>query len=212
MSLSINSSAAVANVPLASNPGAAISSATGGGLPFGLGTAATGAGVAQPPSGAASIIKKVLIGGVLGAGLGFGASFLTLPIIGQVAAPIAAAVGGAIGALGGLAVGLLQRRKQNLAMQAQAQGQVPQGMPVNAPPATGVTLKYKSKGAAVTTLQRQLSTLGLYKGKASGSFDKNTADAIRKYEVMKGVMPKGAGTPEVRAAVSQDVRLLNQYT
>jgi len=55
------------------------------------------------------------------AALGFGASFFTLPIIGQVGAPIAAAVGGGIGALIGLVKGISSANKQQAAYDAAVQ-------------------------------------------------------------------------------------------
>lgn len=211
----ISSTAAAPAVGATTANGAAAGSATGGGLPFGLGAGAAGAYSAQPP-GTGSLIKRVLAGGVIGAGLGFGASFLTLPVIGQVAAPLAAAVGGGIGALGGAATWLLARRSANLALEAQAQAApqqpAPTPMPGNAAAAKASALKYGSKGTAVTTLQKQLGQLGVYKGIATGNYDRNTATAVRRYEVMKGVQPTGLGTSDLRSAVAQDVRLLAQYT
>lgn len=86
--------------------------------------ASLGASVAAPPSRVTTILKNVGIFGGIGAALGFGASFLTLPVIGQVAAPIAAAVGGGIGAAIGLVRGFMVSRRQEAeyaeAMQAQA--------------------------------------------------------------------------------------------
>lgn len=57
----------------------------------------------NPPNKVSLILQNLGIFGGMGAALGFGASFFTLPVVGQVAAPIAAAVGGAIGlVLGGI--------------------------------------------------------------------------------------------------------------
>lgn len=182
----------------------------------GVGTAAAGAQIAQgggpgEGSGAKSLITKMVVGGVVGAGLGFGASFLTLPIIGQVAAPIAAAVGGAVGALAGLGLHFIGKRKQNLAMQAQAQAAQQGAMAPTPMPPAGATLRAGARGPAAKKLQGDLKTLGLYTGKTTGAFDTATSQAVRKYEVMKGVMPTGQGSPDVRAAVAQDAALARQY-
>lgn len=53
--------------------------------------------VGTTPNRTTTILKNVAIFGAAGAAIGFGASFLSLPIIGQLAAPILAAIGGAIG-------------------------------------------------------------------------------------------------------------------
>ena len=174
--------------------------------------ASAGGLMAQPGSGG-SILKKMLVGGVIGAGLGFGASFLSLPVIGGLAAPVVAAIGGGIGAVAGLAIGLFQRRKANLAMQAQQQVAPGAGTaPVNIPrPLPGKVLKVGSSGPTVSWQQRTLRTLGLYKGKITGKYDAATANAVRRYEVLKGVMPTGESSPDLRVAVMQDVRHAKQY-
>lgn len=201
---------------VSASSGAASTASGGGGLPFSVGTTAAGGAIAQGSGapgqggGAGSLIKKVLIGGVLGAGLGFGASFLTLPVIGQVAAPIAAAVGAGVGVLGALAVHFIGKRKQNLAMQQQAQAATQSAMQPTPSP-QGVTLRMNARGGYARKLQNDLHALGLYKGPLNGTFDKATSEAVKKYEVMKGVMPTGKASPDVRAAVSQDVALVKQY-
>jgi hypothetical protein len=184
-------------------------------VPFGVGTTAAGGHIAQGggpgQAGGMSLITKMLIGGAVGAGVGFAASFFTLPVIGQVAAPIAAAVGAGIGAVGGLAVHLIGQRRQKLAMEAQGQGAVPQGMAPTPMPVQGVALRPGARGPAARQLQTNLQNLGLYDGKLTGQFDAATQQAVRKYEVMKGVVPTGAGSAEVRAAVAQDAALVRQY-
>ncbi|MBC7644537.1 MAG: hypothetical protein H7123_05370 [Thermoleophilia bacterium] len=75
-------------------------------------------GVPAPPNLPKTLLKNVGTFATIGAALGFGASFFTLPIIGASSAPIAAAVGGAIGAVIGLVKGLLSVRKQNSAYEA----------------------------------------------------------------------------------------------
>ncbi|MEO6866952.1 MAG: peptidoglycan-binding domain-containing protein [Gaiellales bacterium] len=198
----------------------AVSTAGGGdkAVPFSLGTTSAGAYIAQgggdvgdPNKGA--LVKKMLAGAVVGAGLGFGASFIT-PIINLIphAKIILPAAGAAIGALGGLAMHMIGKRKQNLAMQAQAQASGQQAMAPTAMPAQGVTLRANAKGGAARKLQRDLNTLGLHKGKLNGTFDSATADALRRYEVLKGVMPSGKATVDARTAIAEDAKLVKQYT
>ncbi len=186
---------------------------------FGVGTTAAGAYMAQggggapgAPGGTGSLVKKMLAGGVVGAGLGFGASFIT-PIVNLVpmAKVVLPAAGAALGAIAGLAMHFIGKRKQNLAMQAQAQAQQQGAMAPTPMPAGGVTLRAGARGAAAKKLQSDLATLGLYKGRMTGAFDAATSQAVRRYEVMKGVMPTGQGSPDVRAAVAQDASLVRQY-
>ncbi|MCW2926655.1 MAG: putative peptidoglycan binding domain [Thermoleophilia bacterium] len=193
-------------------------SASGGGaVPFSLGATSAGAYMAQgggapgEPSGTKSLLAKVLGGAVVGAGLGFGASFIT-PIINLIphAKIILPAAGAAIGAIGGLAMHLIGKRKQNLAMQAQAQAAQQQSMQPTVA-TNGVTLRTGARGAAAAKLQKDLHSLGVYKGTLTGAFDAGTSAAVRRYEVMKGVVPTGLGSPDVRAAVAQDVALMKQY-
>ena len=74
-------------------------------------------------------MKKMLVGGVIGAGIGFGATFInplmalftsTTPVGWGIKAA-AAGIGAAVGAGGALVMHLIGKHKQNLAMQAQAQ-------------------------------------------------------------------------------------------
>jgi hypothetical protein len=201
---------AVANAkPL---PSTADTSAVGGG--------AAGAYMVQDggSSTGSSLLKKVAIGAVVGAGLGFGASFLPSPFLGLTlpAAPILAAIGAGVGAIGGLAAHFISQRKQNLAMQAQAEAQATQQQAAmttqpTTVTTTGPTLKIGSSGTGTRTLQSNLKSLGLFPHPVSGSFDKPTSNAIRRYEVLKGVVPTGLGSPDVRAAVAQDAKLAKQY-
>ena len=79
-------------------------------------------------------------------------------------------------------------------------------------PATGgATLQSGSKGQRVRTLQTNLKRLGMFPSKVTGVFDKATTNAIKRYEVMKGVQPTGVGSPDVLAAIGQDVGLVKQY-
>jgi hypothetical protein len=185
----------------------------GGGLPFGTQSVMAGGMTAQP-GGGANILKRMLIGGAAGAALGFGASFFTLPIIGQVAAPIAAAVGGGIGAVLGLASGLLANRNARIAQQQQAAAEAAANVPAAATPPvsipkppTGRTYKPGSQSNDVRWTQKELTRLGLYRGKVTGKLDKATANAIRRYEIMKGAMPTGNSSPDLRQALAQDVNI-----
>ncbi|MCW2925531.1 MAG: putative peptidoglycan binding domain [Thermoleophilia bacterium] len=191
------------------------------GVPFSTGGTAAGGYMVQgggaPGEPGGSLVKKMLVGGVVGAGVGFGASFLPIAFItnlgpgGWMAKGIMAAAGAALGVGAAVVMHLVGKRKQNLAMQAQAQAAQQNAMVPTPMPAGGATLRAGAKGAAAKTLQSNLHTLGLYKGKLNGTFDSATSDAVRKYEVMKGVMPTGKGSPDVRAAVAQDAALAKQY-
>ncbi len=193
-----------------------------GSVPFSTGTTSAGGYMVQgggspgEPTGG-SLLKKMLVGGVVGAGVGFAASFTpalglitALGPAGWAAKGIMTAAGAAIGAIGGLAVHFISKHKQNLAMQAQAQATTPSAM---APTTVtkGVTLRANARGTFARQLQENLATLGLYKGKMTRMYDAATQAAVRKYEVMKGVQPTGQATPELRAAVAQDVKLVKQY-
>ncbi|MCW2956777.1 MAG: hypothetical protein JWO69_1646, partial [Thermoleophilia bacterium] len=80
--------------------------------------ATAGASAIKQPNRMTTILKNVAIFGGIGAALGFGASFLTLPIIGKVAAPIAAAVGGALGVAVGVWRGIASANAQDAEYQA----------------------------------------------------------------------------------------------
>lgn len=194
-----------------------------GGTSFASGSAAAGAYMAQgggapgdAPGG--SLIKKLVVGGAVGAGLGLGATFLVpglrevtmLGVGGWAAKGIIAAIGGAVGVAGAAAMHFIGQRRQNLAMQAQAQAAGQQAMQPTPMPGA-VTLRANARGPAARKLQEDLTALGLYKGQATRMFDSATSAAVRRYEVMKGVQPSGQATPELRAAVSQDVALIRQY-
>lgn len=191
------------------------------GTPYSTGTTAAGGYMAQgggaPGEPGGSLVKKMLLGGVVGAGVGFGASFLPIAFItnlgpgGWAAKGIMAAAGAAIGVVGGAAMHFIGKRRQNLAMQAQAQATQQGAMAPTPSPQGGATLRSGARGPAARKLQSDLATLGMYKGKLSATFDKATSDAVRRYEVMKGVVPTGLGSPDVRAAVAQDVALMKQY-
>jgi hypothetical protein len=223
MSLSGIASSAIAKVEQVSKTDVNSDGVIGGST-FTAGATAAGGYMAQGggapgEAGGGSLIKKMLVGGAVGAGLGLGATFLVpgLRVVtmfgvgGWAAKGIIAAIGGAIGAVGAAALHLIGARKQSLAMQAQAQAQQQQAMQPTPMSANGVTLRMGAKGPAAKKLQSDLATLGLYKGTRTNTFDAATSAAVRRYEVMKGVVPTGLGSPDVRAAVSQDVQLMRQY-
>jgi hypothetical protein len=197
-----------------------------GSATFGAGSTAAGAYMAQgitegggapgEPSGG-SLVKKMLVGTAVGAGLGLGATFLVpglrevtmFGVGGWAAKGIIAAIGGAVGAVGAAALHFIGKAKQNLAMQAQAQAAQQNAMqPTNV---AGPALVNNSRGKFARDLQSNLATLGIYKGKLTQKYDAATQAAVRRYEVMKGVQPTGQATPELRAAVAQDVALVKQY-
>lgn len=187
------------------------------GQSFTAGTTSAGAYMAQG-SGAApgggSLVKKLLVGGVLGAGAGFGASFLPIAWItnlgpgGWAAKGIMAAAGAAIGVIGAGIVHFIGKKKA-LAMEAQQQAAVQPPTTVT-PAATGETLRMGSKGDDVLALQKNLKAMGQFYPKVTGTFDKTTQNAIRRYEIMKGVQPTGLGSPDVLQAIAQDSGLIKQ--
>ncbi len=170
-----------------------------------------------------SIIKKMLVGGAVGGVLGAGVGLLPAGFLGPVGAlsvPIGAAIGAGAGALLGLVKGLVDRRKQNLALKASQNGtMLPGGIPNGAgmPPSAMISpLKGKvftrgDQSPQIRWTQKSLKRLGIYRGKLTGRLDAKTESAIRKYEVMKGAMPSGDVSPDLRAAISMDVRALRQY-
>lgn len=204
------------------------SNGTIGAATFGAGATASGAYMAQgitegggapgEPSGG-SLVKKMLVGTAVGAGLGLGATFLVpglrevtmFGVGGWAAKGIIAAIGGAVGAVGAAALHFIGKAKQNLAMQAQAQATQQNAMQPTTVSAAGSALVNNSRGKFARELQKNLATLGVYKGKLTQRYDAATQAAVRRYEVMKGVQPTGQATPELRAAVAQDVALVKQY-
>jgi hypothetical protein len=182
--------------------------AIGGGA---LNAAFPGAQMAQPDGG--SILKKMLVGGIAGAGLGAGYGLIAgalsfLPPFMVVGPAMGALIGGIAGAGMGLIKGLLDKRNANLALQKQAD--------VNPPvqivkPLPGKTYKAGAKGSQVKWTQNALKKMGLYTGKVTSKLDAKTAKAIRRYELMKGAMPTGTSTPDLRAALQQDIKLSAQF-
>lgn len=187
--------------------------ASGGGMIFPGQAAYPGGYMVQQNSGGGigSIIKKALVGGVAGAGLGAGYGLLAgmVSFLPHITVPMGALIGGVAGAALGLVKGIIDNRNGKLAMQRQVQpgaGVTPIALP-NA--LAGKTFRIGASNATVRTTQRQLKRLGLLQGKVTNRLDRRTADAIRRYEVLKGALPTGDCTPDLRAALSQDVRMLN---
>ncbi|MDD3705448.1 MAG: peptidoglycan-binding domain-containing protein, partial [Clostridiaceae bacterium] len=53
------------------------------------------------------------------------------------------------------------------------------------------TLKYGSRGAEVTKLQKQLKNMGYFNGNATGYFGSMTRTAVRKFQTSKGITVDG---------------------
>lgn len=185
--------------------------ATGGGLAF-PGQQAAFPGGAMAQGGSGGILKKVLIGGVAGAGVGAGYGLLAgmVSFLPHITIPMGAAIGAASGAALGLVKGLLDKRKSTLAMRAQAQPMPAASAPIPRP-LPGRTYAVGTTGAQVKWTQRALKRVGVYQGRISGRFDETTAAAIRRYEVLKGALPTGSSSPDLRAALAQDVKLQQRF-
>lgn len=187
-------------------------------------SAVPGAYMAQPASGGGfgSILKKALVGGVAGGAMGAGYGVLAgfVSFLPHVTIPLGAAIGAAAGAALGLIKGVRDNMKaKKLGLQAQQQAmlsQIQPGAGVN--PAAiqrarpkGRTLRAGAKGSEIKYTQRALRRLGLYRGKITATLDKQTLAAIRRYEVMKGAMPTGLCSPELRKALAQDAHAARQF-
>ncbi|MCW2949280.1 MAG: putative peptidoglycan binding domain protein [Thermoleophilia bacterium] len=190
----------------------------GGGDAIGAtGTTAAGAYMAQGAGapGGGSLLKKMLVGGVIGAGAGFGASFLPIAWItnlgpgGWAAKGIMAAAGAAIGVVGAGIVHFIGKKKASLAMEAQAQQQAI-SPPTTVEPPAGDTLRMGSKGPEVLAFQKTLKLAGELPTKVTGVFDKATQNAVRRYEIKNGVQPTGLATPAIQQAVANDASLIKQ--
>lgn len=172
--------------------------------------------MAQPSGGGfGSILKKVLVGGVAGAGAGAGYGLLAgmVSFMPHVTVPMGALIGAAAGAALGLVKGIrdnMKSKKLGLQQQALIQSQLPSNV-ANPNAAKLRTLRYGAKGREVSFTQQRLKRLGVYHGKITGKFDKQTLAAIRRYEVMKGAMPTGLCSPALRSALTQDTRAARQF-
>lgn len=196
--------------------------ATGGGSIIPGQSAVPGAYMAQPASGGGfgSILKKALVGGVAGGALGAGYGVLAgfVSFLPHVTIPLGALIGAGAGAALGLIKGIrdnMKDKKLGLQQQAMMQ-QVQPGAGVN--PATvqqarpkGKSYRIGAKGKDIKFTQQALRRLGLYSGKITAVLDKKTLSAIRRYEVMKGAMPTGLCSPDLRQALAQDAHAARQF-
>lgn len=195
--------------------------AWGGGVPMQGAAQGVAGGMMPQAGGAGSVIKKVLIGGVAGAGVGAAIGLIpaAVPFLGALTVPMGALIGGVGGAVMGLIKGLRDRNKERAMLGlGGSPGAVQPGAglsPVNTAgmggaPMAGILGK-GATGSKVKFTQRALKRLGLYAGPINGKMDARTAASVRRYEVMKGAVPTGASTPEIRAALSQDSRMIRQF-
>ena len=69
-------------------------------------------------------------------------------------------------------------------------------------PPTRDYLTLGDTGDKVTSLQKDLITLKLYSGSASGTYDQATADAVKTFQVYTHLTASGDATPETVAAVA----------
>lgn len=200
-------------------PAQMVPSAWGGGVPnAGPGAAMIGGQMAQP-RGIGSVLKNAMVGAAGGGALGAGVGLLpaAIPFVGLVSVPMGAMVGAAAGGLMGIFKGVrdIAVQRKQLGMMAQQQQQIQPGAGVsplntNVPMSRGKTFGNGATGSDVRYTQRTLKKLGLLSGKISGTMDTRTVAAVKRYEVMKGVIPTGMSTPDLRQALSQDVRLARQ--
>lgn len=174
-----------------------------------------GAAMPQQGSGIGSVLKKALVGGVAGAGLGAGYGLLAgmVSFLPHVTIPMGALIGGAAGAVLGLIKGAIDlRRERQLGMQNQiAPGAGLKPITIPAPaPLRGGTYALNAKSAYVKHTQTMLKRLGLYDGKITGKMDSATIAAIKHYEQLKGAPIGGKSTPQLRSALAQDVQIAAQ--
>lgn len=69
---------------------------------------------------------------------------------------------------------------------------------------SSTTLTVGSTGAAVRSLQNNLTTLGYYSGDVTGHFGSQTAEAVRKYQKAKGLSQTGTATPSLQSRIASD--------
>ncbi|MEV5846844.1 peptidoglycan-binding domain-containing protein [Streptomyces sp. NPDC051985] len=63
----------------------------------------------------------------------------------------------------------------------------------SAQPTSGGVLRPGDSGAEVTELQLRLAQLNLYSGKATGHYDQKTEDAVRTYQLARGILTDESG-------------------
>ena len=64
------------------------------------------------------------------------------------------------------------------------------------------TLTQGSTGAAVTTLQNNLYTLGYYNGDITGHYGSRTAAAVKAYQKARGLSQTGTASPDLQKAIA----------
>jgi peptidoglycan hydrolase-like protein with peptidoglycan-binding domain len=69
---------------------------------------------------------------------------------------------------------------------------------------SSTTLTVGSTGAAVRSLQTNLTTLGYYSGDITGHYGSQTGEAVRKYQKAKGLSQTGTATPSLQSRIASD--------
>ena len=67
---------------------------------------------------------------------------------------------------------------------------------------SSTTLTQGSTGAAVTTLQNNLYTLGYYNGDITGHYGSRTAAAVKAYQKARGLTQTGTASPDLQKAIA----------
>ncbi|MFJ9564898.1 peptidoglycan-binding protein [Streptomyces fuscichromogenes] len=80
------------------------------------------------------------------------------------------------------------------------------GTAASAQPASPQVLRPGDTGAQVTELQQRLAELNLYTGKADGHYDSKTEDAVRTYQLSRGILTDESGVygTATRAALESE--------
>ncbi|MFE5038556.1 peptidoglycan-binding protein [Streptomyces sp. NPDC056683] len=80
------------------------------------------------------------------------------------------------------------------------------GTAASAQPTTAPVLRPGDTGAEVTELQQRLAQLNLYTGKPDGHYDRTTEDAVRTYQLARGILTDQSGVygTATRAALESE--------
>ncbi|MER5790362.1 peptidoglycan-binding protein [Streptomyces sp. NPDC001980] len=80
------------------------------------------------------------------------------------------------------------------------------GAAASAQPTSAAVLRPGDTGAEVTELQQRLAQLNLYTGKADGHYDRRTEDAVRTYQLARGILTDESGVygTATRAALESE--------
>ncbi|MFF3983659.1 peptidoglycan-binding protein [Streptomyces sp. NPDC001797] len=80
------------------------------------------------------------------------------------------------------------------------------GTAASAQPTTAPVLRPGDTGAEVTELQRRLAQLNLYTGSPDGHYDRTTEDAVRTYQLARGILTDQSGVygTATRAALESE--------